>query len=752
MGQTLNMLSTFGFLMALGILVDDAIVIGENIYAHRQQGKSFMQGAIDGTIEVLPSIAASVCTTVIAFMPLLFVVGIMGKFIAVLPIAVIAMLLISLFESTFILPCHLAHGHEEDAPPPTLTGRARQRMQAMPPLRRMTFGMVLVGGAALLSFFSGPLQLLAAVLKWINQHAQVWLDGVISRAYAPSVRWALRNPATVIAASLGILLITVGVVRSGLTPFIIFPRTDSKTLTASLTFPDGTPSDVTLDALSRIEQSAIELNNRYEQETGKPIFWLYRRTVGSAESQSGPGRTSTKSGSNLGSVVVELVDSAERDVTSEQVVREWREAAGQFAGVESLTFGSRNRGPGGTPIEFKLLAKAEQVEQLERAVSRVTGAGLEDGQQGLLEKYAGVHDIADDSRPGKWEFQLSVKPGARAMGIPLRELAETVRASYYGDEVMRLQRGRHEVKLMVRYPRADRRSLSDFHEIRVRSNDGLERPLTEIADVQVQRSYSEINRVDQLRSITITADVDESRANAREIVADLQRNHIPALLAEFPAVSVRWEGQQEQTTESVQSLLFGFGVALMAMFLLLTFEFGSYGMPLLIMGIIPFGVVGAIGGHLLMGMPITLFSLFGIVALTGVVVNDSIVLIDFINHRVRRDGAGLEDALIEAGCRRFRPVMLTSVTTIAGLLPMLLETSFQAQILIPMATSLAFGLMLATVLVLVLVPVFYLLYAKAFGIRGIDETQEAAEPATVANQPHGSGDSASPLSPEPAGA
>ena len=276
---------------------------------------------------------------------------------------------------------------------------------------------------------------------------------------------------------------------------------------------------------------------------------------------------------------------------------------------------------------------------------------------------------------------------------------------------MRLQRGRHEVKLMVRYPEDARRSVANFDAIWIRTLDGLERPITEVAEVEVIRGYSEINRLDQKRSITIRADLDEQKGNAHEIVADLRANFMPQLLQEHDGVQVRWEGQQEQTQESLASLAKATVVALVLMFVLLTLEFRAYVQPLLIMAIIPFGLIGAILGHAIMGLPITLFSFFGLVALTGVVVNDSIVLIDFINHRFHR-GDDLDEALIDSGRRRFRPVMLTSATTIAGLLPILMETSFQAQLLIPMATSLSFGLLMTTLLVLLLVPVFYRIYRE----------------------------------------
>jgi multidrug efflux pump subunit AcrB len=371
-------------------------------------------------------------------------------------------------------------------------------------------------------------------------------------------------------------------------------------------------------------------------------------------------------------------------------------------------------GPGGKMIEFKLLAQAdgEAVRQLEAAVERC---------KEWLAEYEGVIDIDDDSRPGKWEYQVKVKPRAEAMGVSLADLAGTVRASYYGEEVMRLQRGRHEVKLMVRYPREERRTLATLEDIRVAGPDGVKRPIGELAEVSVERGYSEINRLGQKRSITVTADIDVAKTSitSSQVINDMETRLMPALLAEYPKIRVRWEGQREQSNESLRSLGVGFVVALFAMFVLLTMEFKSYFQPFLILAAIPFGIAGAVFGHAIMGMPLTLFSMFGLVALAGVVVNDSICLIDFINHRVR-EGHALRAALREAGCLRFRPVLLTSITTIGGLMPLLLEKSFQAQFLVPMATSMAFGLMMTTLLVLILVPVMY----SFFGTSAREEHEE----------------------------
>ncbi len=663
-GQTLNMLSMFAFLMALGIVVDDAIVVGENIYAHRQLGKNFTRAAIDGTFEVMPSVVASVTTTVIAFCPLFFVSGIMGKFIAVMPFAVIAMLVISLLESLFVLPCHLAH--------------------------RDSLLFQVIG----ILFY--PFRFLARFHEFVNRWAGAGLQSFSDRVYVPALHWCVRNKWIATASAFAVLIAAFGFIRGGFVPFVVFPKIDSNYLQVKLAFPDGTPSAVADATTSEIVAALQRVDRHYQEEGGPSVLQVVHRNIGQTANDQG-GMTW---GSHVGSIDVELLDTSQRTITSQQITADWRDETGEIAGVESLSFGTVSFGPGGQPIEFKLQADAARVRQLEEAVEKC---------KEKLATYPGVFDVDDDSRPGKWELQIRIKDRAQSMGINTADLAETIRASYYGAEVMRLQRGRHEVKLMVRYPEEERRSLADFQDIRVRTGDGQERPLTELAEVTVVRGYSEINRVNQLRSITVNADLDEATGNARNIVADLQDNFMPGLLAEYPGVSVRWEGQQEQTQESLSSLMFATAVALMVMFVLLTLEFRSYVQPLLIMLIIPFGLIGAVAGHAIMGLPITLFSFFGLVALTGVVVNDSIVMIDFINHRVR-DGLPIEEALVDAGRRRLRPVLLTSATTIAGLFPILIETSFQAQILIPMATSLSFGLLVSTVLVLLLVPTVYRIY------------------------------------------
>ena len=686
-GQTLNMLSLFSFLMALGIVVDDAIVIGENIYTHRRMGKSLRQASIDGTFEVVPSVSASVTTTVIAFSPMFFVSGVMGKFMAVIPFAVIAMLVISLWESIFVLPSHLGHKHS--------------------------------GFFRFVSVLVYPLRPFGLVLNWANKHASGWLVRVCTTMYVPLLRFSLKFPLVPIAASLMLGFITVGLIRGGVVPKILFPKSDNNNLQATITFPDGTSAAESDIATQQMEQAlrraSIRIANERAEATGLNVDDIY---PSSGSALTGPVRLTYRevgsisnlqdvtggggSGSHVGQIFAELHDTEIREIHSDKLLAIWREEAGEFPGSERVTYGSVGVGPGGKAIEFKLLAPSDAEDQLLAAT---------EDMKDRLAKFVGVFDISDDNTPGKFEFQFRVKDRALSTGVTPMDLGNTVRNSYYGAEVMRLQRGRHEVKLMVRYPPEERRSLVDFREIRVRTGDGAERPINELAQIDLSRGFSEINRVDQMRSITISADLDEKTANADLIIEELQKNFVPGLTEKYPKLSLRWEGQREQSKDSVGSLMRGFSIAILAMYVLLVIQFRSYVQPVLILMIIPFGMIGAVWGHALLGLPLTLFSMFGLVALSGVVINDSIVLIDFINSRIRA-GIPAEQALMESGERRFRPIMLTSMTTIAGLIPLMLERSFQAQLLIPMAASLAFGLMLGTFLVLFLVPVFYSLYLK----------------------------------------
>jgi len=745
--QTLNMISMFAFLMVLGMLVDDAIVIGENVYVHRNMGKGLIQAAVDGTYEVTPSVVAAVLTTVIAFSPLFFVPGIIGKFIWLLPFGVVTALLVSLTEGLFILPCHLAHGSANEAhrnngkdgassrgwqgKDDTPTGFQR-RNRWLVLIWRVAAITLLLGGFALLMGMPVPYELsfqlwiglavllfltvAGAYLPWIKQFtnavnasAESALNWIIDHIYTPILRTVLHYALVSVSVAIAFLITSLGLVVSGIIPFVTFPKTDANVMEAMVYFPAGTPEVVTDQATLTIEKAIRQIDAEYRRShPGHPkgLVETTYRLVGDVTVDALRIGNELPTGSHSGKVQVQLVDVTERDIDSLTLLKMWREKANElgrkFPGAESVTFSGEQEGPGGSPIEFRLLAPVSQMSALEEAVERC--------EQKLAE-YDGVIDIQDDSRPGKWEFQIKTLDKAKALGISLTDLAGAVRAAYYGEEAMRLQRGRHEVKLMVRYPEPERRSLAQFREMRIRGN-GVERPIRELADVQVQRGYSQIHRLDQMRSITITADVDENRANAQKVVQELKTQFLPQLLSDpkFAGIQVRWEGAQEQTNESVTAMIQGMIISMIGIFALLTFQFRSYSQPMMILAIVPFGLVGAIVGHLVMGLSLTIMSLFALVALMGVVVNDSIVLIDFINPRVR-GGMPIRRALLEAGRRRLRPVLLTSITTIGGLAPITFEKSVQAQFLIPMAVTLSFGLAFSTALVLFLVPVLYLIYS-----------------------------------------
>lgn len=680
-GQTMNMLSMFAFLMALGIVVDDAIVIGENIYNKREEGLGNVAAVIEGTVEVLPSVTASVTTTIIAFLPLAFVSGVMGKFIAIMPMAVIAMLVISLIEGCFILPAHLAHENN--------------------------LFLRMLGGA--LYIFKPFLY----VFEKLNAAASRLMKYAIEKIYEPMLRFSLSNRVIVLACAFGAAILVGGVVASGLAPLGMFPKLDGSEISGTLAFPNGTPAAFSAEGVAGLRAAIEEIDQEIQAE-GYPsvVHNLYEKIGEVGDAMKGP--TGVTNGSHVGSVSVLLTPPDERPYSAQELIAKWRDRVPKVPGAEALKFGSRSMGPGGSALEFKILADEKGADLLEDAAA--------DCKAWLAAK-AGVFDIEDDMRPGKWQRSLKLNNEGQALGLNEQDLAETIRSIYYGNEVMRVQRGRHEVKLMVRYPREARKTQNAFEEIRIRDNQGNERPLTEVAEISHSRELAEINRLDQRRSITVVADLDSKKVNGRQLIAEMKKDFIPGMLESYREkyganLTVNWEGEQQQNEESMSSMFVGFSIALLCMYILLTLQFRSYIQPLIIMSIIPFGWLGAIVGHAIVGIEITLFSFFGLIALTGVVVNDSIVLVDFINARVRK-GVPLKDALASAGSRRFRPIMLTSMTTIAGLFPMLLETSMQAQVLIPMAVSLIFGLLFGTLLILILVPVFYSIYGSVLKLLGL---------------------------------
>jgi multidrug efflux pump subunit AcrB len=653
---SINMISLFAFIIVLGIVVDDAIVVGENIYSHFQRGLSAVDAAIAGTSEVLKPVIFAVLTTIAAFAPILGVSGIIGKFMRVIPIIVIATLVFSLAESLLILPAHLSHARRRD---PAAHAPFWRRVQ-----KRVSEGLV----------------------TFIERRYQPFLDRVIAWRYAT------------VAVGICLLLITGAVVAAGWLEFNFMPPIESDNVAVSLTMPQGTPAEVTDQAIRRIESAARELQREVEDEYGE-VFRHTLASVGSqpfkqSENQRFGDATKDFSAPHLGEVNIELVGAEERDITSIEIADRWREKVGAIPDAVEMSFTS-SLFSSGNPIHVQL--SGPNVDRLHAAAEQLKEA---------LRSYPGVREIADSFRAGKRELDLRVTPEGEAAGLSQMALARQVRQAFYGEEAQRVLRGRDEVKVMVRYPKADRLSLADLEGLRLRGQDGLEIPLATAAVTSMSRGPATIERTDRRRVVNVTADVDTALGNANAILADLEQSFLPSLLADFPDVRYSFEGEQEQQRETLAGLTRGFIIALFVIYGLLAIPFRSYVQPLIVMSAIPFGIIGAVWGHLIMGKSLAIMSIFGIVALTGVVINDSLVLVDFVNREVD-EGMSHREAIRRGGAGRFRPILLTSLTTFAGLTPLLLERSLQAQFLIPMAISLAFGVLFATFITLLLVPALY---------------------------------------------
>ncbi len=644
--------------MAIGILVDDAIVVSENIYTHWRRGKSPVRAAIDGANEVALPVLAAVATSIAAFIPLLIMEGIMGKFIAVIPVAMVAALLASLIECLIIMPPHLAHSLPVHDSNPKSHG-------------------------------------IRAVARRLRDAIEASVDWVIERVYGPVLRWAVSYRLIVSAIALAIFLLALGVVGGGHINFFLFPKTDAEWVIAQLTLPQGTPADRTLAVSSQIEQAAWQLNDVFTTEEQDPVVQHAMTVVGIHTSRN------PEVGSHAGEVTIELASVEQRSVSSAVILNKWRELTGDIPEALALTFGSREIGPGGSPIEIRLTG--EQFDDLRQAADRVKAE---------LGTYPGVFDIQDDFRPGKVEMRLALKPEARVLGLTLADLARQMRQAFFGAEALRVQRGRDDVSVMVRYPASERRALGDIENMRIRTPDGREIPFGEVAAVTLQRGYAVIHHEDRERVIGITADVDTNVTNAGKVLADMAASFLPKVIADYDGLRFSFEGQQRETQRSMNSLFRGFVLAMLLIYAILATIFRSYLQPLIVMSVIPFGLIGALVGHLIMGHSLTMMSMFGLVALSGVVVNDSLVLLDFVNREMRR-GTPIVQAIYIGGRARFRAIMLTTITTVTGLLPILVEQSFQAQFLIPMAISISFGLMGATFLVLLLVPALYMLLYDA---------------------------------------
>ena len=662
-GSSINMLSLFAFIVALGIVVDDAIVVGENVYAHRERGKGFLQAAVDGTCEVGKPVVFSILTSVTAFMPIAFVEGMMGKFMAVIPVIVISMLILSLLEALFILPAHLSG----DGRGPV--GRA--------------IGYVL----------RVPLRLHERLRLRVDRSLKHFID----THYLQTLRLALANPLATVAVGLSLMLVTIGMIAGGRVKMVFWPEIESDWLTISLAMPEGTTAEQTEEVVRRIEKPALAVRDEYDDAantSGPSIFKHMFTVIGDqpmGRRHSVAAAAAAGSQGHLAEVVIELLPSEVRGISSNELAGLIRERVGEIPGVESLAFTS-NIFSAGNAIEVHLASA--NFDQLLQAVDRLKSE---------IAAYPGTGNIEDSFREGKIEMKLALRPAARTLGITLADLARQVRQGFYGDQALRFQRGNDDVRVMIRYPEAERRSLNDIENMRIRTADGVEVAFPQVAEVSLGHGYAAIERSDGQRIVKVTAEVDETIANSEEINRDLEERFLPVLVQDYTGLRYSYEGEQRERQDSYASLGRGFVVAMFGIYALLAIPFRSYTQPFVIMAAIPFGMIGAVWGHVLMGLNLGLLSMFGIVALSGVVVNDSLILLSFYNQR-RVEGVDRDEALMQACRHRFRPILLTSLTTFFALLPMILEKSVQAQFLIPMAVSLAFGILFATVIILIGVP------------------------------------------------
>ncbi len=668
---SISSLSVLAFLLVIGILVDDAIVIGESVYTHEQAGESQFDAAVSGTLAVYVPVTFGVATTVAAFLPLVLVPGRMGRMFLVIGLTAILCLVFSLIESQLVLPGHLAHRRSDDntGVPPLHGIRAWQR--------RLSNGLQSFGA---------------------NQ-------------FGDFLKRALEWRYVTLATAVGVLLLSYALFVSGALRYQFFPPVEGDRAYASLTMPPGTPVAVTNAAITQIEQAAETLQAEVEAEAGEPVFLHRLTTLGGFQPRDGPPHGGNRPGSsNQAEVSLELSPADDRAFSTQQIVDMWRERTGPVADAVALEF----------VVDAFSMGKAIQIDLRGTELDKLRDAAVLVRTQ--LGRYAGVKDVSDSFRDGKQEVKLVLRPEARPLGISLRDLGSQVRHAFHGDEVQRIQRGRDDLRVMLRYPERERRSLGSLEDMRIRLADGTEAPFASVAEARPGHGLSTIRRIDRRRVVEVSADVDRGVTTPENIIADLERA-LPQLLADHPGVRFEFSGEQREHGDAVVGLIRGFGLALMLIYGLLAIPLRSWTQPLIIMSVIPFGATGAIWGHLLTGWDLVFFSLLGIVALSGVVVNGSLVLVHYVNAR-RAEGMPLLEAVPRAGVVRFRPIVLTAATTFVGLVPLMVIQSVQTRVMVPMAISLGFGVLFASVVTLLLVPCLYLvledlltLLAKRNGLR-----------------------------------
>ena len=648
MGVTINMLSLFGFILVLGIVVDDAIVIGESAYKEIQEKGHTVENVVKGAQKVALPATFGVLTTVAAFVPLLFVGTIFGSFFEAIGWVVILNLLFSLIESKLILPAHLSHMKLTD-------------LETDNP----------------------------GFLLRIQRRVNLFLDNFIKNKYQPLLHKAVRRPYLATLVFVCVFVLSIVMLKTGVVRFVMNPQFSADYIYAQVQMTEGTSDTATEVAIKKLEEAILKIDKEFSQQAGKQKGALVEHLSVVKENQLN------------GRILVELVKE-NSPIISDDLMKLWRQRIGSINGAEVLAFRALG-GPGDGPeIAFKL--SSDNVEELKKASSELADK---------IREYQGVEDIRNSMKDGKDEVQLTLKPRGRNLGLSQRDLANQVRQAFYGDEIQRLQRENDEVKVMLKYPLSERETLETLENMRIRLKDGTAISIKSVATITMGKASDVIIRIDKKRSSTITGDADLKVSDPNAIMSEIKEagGFLEKLKQKYPSIKSAPDGVAKEMAELAVGLMKGFVIAILFIYMLMAVPLKSYTQPLIIMMVIPFGVTGAILGHWITGYTMSMISLFGVIALGGVVVNDSLVMVDFIN-KYRMAGHTTLEAAMEAGTRRFRAILLTSLTTFFGLVPTLLEKSLQAQVIIPMAISLAFGILFATVITLVLIPVWYVILDK----------------------------------------
>jgi len=635
-GLTINVMSLLGMILVLGILVDDGIVIAENIYQHHERGAKPVDAALKGTFEVLPSVVASVLTTVVIFLTFFFIEGGMGDRTRDLAFVVVAALLISLIEAAFILPGHIAHS------------KALSRTTRKSKLERMV---------------------------------ESWLHFVRDRLYTPALKYTLKHPVVTLVIPIALMMITMGALKGGVLKMTFFPNIEGRNVNISLEMPAGTPAVITDSLLASMEPAIWKMNEIYRKETGDDIDLILAqsRRIGS--------------GTHQGGLSVILVSSEQRKWSSHEVTNRIRKKIGRIPGAETLEFGG-GRMMWGKPISVAL--SSNNLEQLRQATEQ-----LKD-ELGAIEL---LKDIVDDDPPGLREVTISLKQKAFALGLTTAQVLSQVRSGFFGGEAQRILRGIDEVKIWVRYDEKDRTTLEDLEVMRIRLPNGREYPLGTIANFSIKRGVMSVNHINAQRVVKVEADISDMKASVPAILGQIRTKIMPRIVKKHPDIQFFFEGQSRENAKTMNSMKRIIPAILLVMFLIVTITFRSFLQAIVVFALIPFSLIGVVWGHFFQGYIVSILSWFGGIALIGIVVNDSLVLVSAMNLRLKR-GEKFKDALFNAGRSRFRPVLLTSLTTIAGLGPLVYLKSHQAQFLSPMAISVAYGLLFGTFLTLLVLPAF----------------------------------------------